>query len=70
MTGSESQREGVGLGNTRQRLETLYGREQQMVVGNRPQGGLSVKLRLPYRTGNDDESLETTSSNEAMEGKS
>ncbi len=70
MTGPEySRREGVGLGNTRQRLATLYGVEQGMVVGNRSPEGLSVKLWLPYRTAGDEESPDASSADQTMEGK-
>ncbi len=40
--------EGVGLSNTRLRLETLYGAQQRMTIANRTEGGLSVVLEIPY----------------------
>ena len=42
-------RPGVGLTNTRARLERLYGTAQSLVLANRPQGGCSVSITLPYR---------------------
>jgi len=38
---------GVGLANTRARLEQLYGDRQQFVVGNYPTGGAQVELTIP-----------------------
>jgi len=39
---------GVGLGNTRRRLAHLYGEDQHLVLHNRPSGGLSVSVRIPF----------------------
>jgi signal transduction histidine kinase len=47
---SEAPDEGVGLSNTRQRLTTLYGAGHTLTVANRPEGGLAVAMRLPWRT--------------------
>lgn len=41
-------REGIGLGNTRARLEQLYGDAQRLDVGNRPEGGARVSVSLPW----------------------
>jgi signal transduction histidine kinase len=41
--------EGVGLGNTRARLVTLYGTRGRLDVGATPGGGATVTVRLPYR---------------------
>lgn len=41
-------RERVGLGNTRARLWHLYGRSQRLELINRPGGGLTVRLTLPF----------------------
>ncbi len=41
-------RMGVGLGNTRRRLEQLYGEEQHFELRNRPEGGAVAVLELPY----------------------
>lgn len=40
---------GVGLRNTRERLQTLYGAQHEFIVGNRPEGGVRVLLRIPQR---------------------
>jgi two-component system, LytTR family, sensor kinase len=42
--------EGVGLSNTRARLRTLYGDAHRFELGNRPEGGLRVRLVIPFRT--------------------
>lgn len=39
---------GVGIRNTCERLHTLYGDEQKVRFRNRPEGGLSVHIRIPY----------------------
>ncbi|HEX9581766.1 MAG TPA: histidine kinase [Gemmatimonadales bacterium] len=41
--------EGIGLGNTRKRLATLYGEAQTLSLRNLPDGGLEVLIRVPYR---------------------
>jgi two-component system, LytTR family, sensor kinase len=38
---------GVGLRNTRERLSTVYGTRQRMVVENRPEGGVRIRITLP-----------------------
>lgn len=42
-------REGIGLANTRARLEKHYGELQSLHYTNRNQGGLIVEIRLPLR---------------------
>jgi two-component sensor histidine kinase len=42
---------GVGLANTRARLEQLYGGRATLESGNRPTGGAYVGVRLPLRIG-------------------
>jgi two-component sensor histidine kinase len=42
--------ERLGLRNTRARLEQLYGRSQQLVIGQSALGGASVNIMLPLRT--------------------
>ncbi|MGE0555151.1 MAG: sensor histidine kinase [Gemmatimonadales bacterium] len=41
--------EGVGLANTRARLETLYGNAASVTLATGPEGGATVTVRLPYR---------------------
>jgi signal transduction histidine kinase len=40
---------GIGLANTKARLKQLYGTLHQFELANRPQRGLAVTIRLPYR---------------------
>jgi len=42
--------EGVGLSNTRARLQTLYGEAHGFELRAAPEGGLLVRLTIPYRT--------------------
>ena len=42
-------KEGVGLSNTRARLEHLYGESQSLKYGNVAGGGFEVKLKIPFR---------------------
>ena len=39
---------GLGLSTTRSRLELLYGSEQTFVLNNLPEGGLEVRISLPW----------------------
>lgn len=39
---------GVGIRNTCERLQALFGEEQKTRFCNRPEGGLAVHLRLPF----------------------
>lgn len=43
-------REGLGLRNTRERLESLYGTEGQLTLSPRPSGGVLVEIVLPARS--------------------
>jgi two-component system LytT family sensor kinase len=42
-------REGIGVANTRERLEKHYGRAQSFHYNNRTVGGFKVEIRLPFR---------------------
>jgi signal transduction histidine kinase len=44
--------EGVGLSNTRTRLRTLYGEAHSFELRQSPEGGLLVRLTIPFRTAN------------------
>jgi two-component system LytT family sensor kinase len=44
-----ARRIGLGLENTRRRLEQLYGDRQRFEIGSRVGGGVSVRITLPYR---------------------
>jgi two-component sensor histidine kinase len=41
---------GVGLANVRERLATLHGTAYEFELVERPEGGVTVKIRLPART--------------------
>jgi two-component system, LytTR family, sensor kinase len=41
--------EGLGLGNTRERLATLYGDRASLELTRTPEGGCAATVRLPYR---------------------
>jgi sensor histidine kinase YesM len=43
-----TQREGVGLSNTRERLRTLYGAAATLTIAVPAAGGTVVTLRLPF----------------------
>lgn len=43
-------RVGIGLSNTRARLEQLYGAQQQIVFGKSEQGGGTVTVTIPFHT--------------------
>ena len=40
---------GIGLNNTRARLEQLYGSEQRFTLANRDEGGVLVRMEFPFR---------------------
>jgi two-component system, LytTR family, sensor kinase len=44
-----SSRTGLGLGTTRERLQTLYGREQTFEIHAASQGGVEVCVTIPFR---------------------
>ncbi|MEP7326165.1 MAG: ATP-binding protein, partial [Gemmatimonadota bacterium] len=41
---------GIGLSNTRLRMQELYGDRQQVVLEQLPGGGVEVRLELPFRS--------------------
>lgn len=43
-------RKGIGLSNTRARLEALYGNRHRFVIQNDPNGGCTVELEMPFHT--------------------
>jgi two-component sensor histidine kinase len=45
----EGSRPGIGLTNTRARLERLYGEDFVLDVANFPAGGLEARIELPFR---------------------
>jgi sensor histidine kinase YesM len=51
--GDRSQDAGMGIGvaNTRARLEQLYGAMQSLELENAPEGGARVRVQLPLRAG-------------------
>ncbi|HEX6746420.1 MAG TPA: histidine kinase [Longimicrobium sp.] len=51
--GAETPREGVGVRNTRQRLEQLYGDAQALVLRPADGGGVEAEVVLPYHTAGD-----------------
>ena len=44
---------GVGLSNTAERLEKLYGLEQRLLLQNLETGGLQVVMEIPFRLGDE-----------------
>jgi signal transduction histidine kinase len=46
----EFPREGIGLSNTRQRLRQLYGDEQSLTLEPSDEGGVRVKLIIPFHS--------------------
>ena len=44
-------RAGVGLANTRARLEQLYGTRHRFEMSNRAEGGLAIAMVIPFRRG-------------------
>jgi two-component system LytT family sensor kinase len=41
---------GIGLSTTRTRLDVLYPKEHTLLLENRPEGGLEVRIDVPYRS--------------------
>lgn len=44
------QREGIGLANTRARLQQLYGDAHQMEADGQAENGFAVRIRLPFKS--------------------
>ena len=44
---------GVGLRNTRERLDTLYGSDHRLALERSPLGGLIARVSIPYHTAGD-----------------
>ncbi|HEX2209877.1 MAG TPA: histidine kinase [Longimicrobium sp.] len=44
-------RKGVGLANIQSRLEQLYGGDHRFALENHPEGGVVVRIALPFRRG-------------------
>ena len=53
-------RSGVGLANTRERLERTYDGDYRLDVGHRINGGAVVEIEIPYRVANADPSDSST----------
>ena len=49
LPGTSPPKTGVGIANTRARLEQLYGAAHRFEMTNRPEGGLAILLEVPYR---------------------
>jgi sensor histidine kinase YesM len=49
-TGLATIKEGIGLTNTRARLQQLYGEHQKLDLISPSSGGVDVELRIPYHT--------------------
>jgi LytS/YehU family sensor histidine kinase len=56
--GKRSNGHGVGLTNTRERLEVLYGNRQRFELSNRQPHGVEVRIELPYEPAPQREELE------------
>jgi sensor histidine kinase YesM len=52
LSAQESFKEGIGLSNTRARLQGLYGDGQSFKLSNSPGGGLVVTVTMPFRDDN------------------
>ena len=46
----DASEEGVGLRNTRERLQSLYGTAQRLVLEPSAEGGALAQIRLPFHT--------------------
>ena len=48
---------GIGLANTKARLQEMYDGGQVVELGRRPEGGFRVQLTIPFRVSNSETSL-------------
>ena len=46
-------KDGIGLANTRSRLQQLYGDAHRLDIENAAGGGLLVKMTIPFVVGNE-----------------
>jgi two-component system, LytTR family, sensor kinase len=49
LNGGNGRREGIGLANTRARLEAMFAQDFALDVSTAPSGGVIVQLSIPYR---------------------
>jgi len=47
---SPEERGGLGLRATRERLQALYGDKQSIEIVEGPEGGVEVRVQIPFRT--------------------
>ena len=52
---------GVGVANTRARLQQLYGTDHTFLMANGTKGGFTVTMTLPFREHNEDVAREVAS---------
>ena len=55
MADGQMNKEGIGLANTRSRLQQLYGDAHDLEIMNAAEGGLMVKMAIPFRKSADEE---------------
>jgi two-component system LytT family sensor kinase len=48
--GKQSEFKGVGINNTRERLQEMYGADHSCKFGNAEPSGLKISIRIPYET--------------------
>jgi two-component system LytT family sensor kinase len=62
LPGGRIGRRGVGLRNTEERLDRLYGDAGRLTIANDPRGGVSVKVCAPWRTADESSPEESLAS--------
>jgi sensor histidine kinase YesM len=50
ITNGEISKEGIGLTNTRSRLQQLYGEAHRLEISNASEGGLVVRMTIPFQS--------------------